>query len=44
MSEFQLQQTEEINPSFLGQLRKWEQCLDFKDMKEFTIFVYFGWA
>lgn len=39
MSEFQLQQTEETKPSFLGQLRKWEQSLDFKDIKEFTIFV-----
>lgn len=44
MSEFQLQQTEETKPSFLGQLRKWEQSLDFKDIKEFTIFVYVGWA
>lgn len=39
MSEFQLQQTEETKPSFLGQLRKWKQSLNFKDMKELSFLL-----
>lgn len=31
-------------PSILGQLRKWEQFLDFKDIKKFIIFVCFEWV
>ena len=31
-------------PSFLGQLKKWKQSLDFKDIKKFIVFLCFEWA
>lgn len=39
MFKFQSQQTKKPKSSFLRQLKKWEQFLDFKDIKKLIIFV-----
>lgn len=41
MFVFQLQQTEETKPSFLGQLRTGKERLNFKDVKECYHFCLF---